>query len=117
MTILVGSSNLHRTQAVAEVEVRKYAELVQGAAYSSVGDYSTAQSALQTALQADQRAKPPIRLAADTPSVACYPSTVSPPCPSADNAQEITLIVRSTNTSGQPDGRVRAQITVAKRPS
>jgi prepilin-type N-terminal cleavage/methylation domain-containing protein len=98
MAVLVKSSRLHQTQAVAEVEVRRYAELAEGA-YSSTGDYSAGTVGYSA----------PAGFTTAPPSVQCSPSGTPPACSGTGNIQLVTLSVSSTS------GGVAEHISVVMR--
>lgn len=96
------SAGLHRTQAVAELEVRRYAELVQAAPYSETG--YTASGVGYT-----PPADPRYSFTADNADVTCTDGDgiAVPACPA--KVEIVNVFVRST------DGRVTEKVQIVKR--
>lgn len=96
------SAGLHRTQAVAELEIRRYAELVQAAPYLDAG--YTAAGVGYTA-----PTTPPFAFTAEEPIMTCVDASASTvPCTGA-NVQIVTVAVHSD------DLRVDESLQVVKR--
>jgi len=100
MAISVKASSLHRTQAVAELEVRRYAELVDSAAWDQNSNYSTPSGVPTTPAKAA-----PYNLVSVAPTViACSPS-----CGASAQTQTVQVEV------GSADGKVQESVQIVKR--
>jgi len=122
MATAAQSAGLHRTQAVAELEVRRYAEIVESGGWSvtaSSGTYSVTAVAVPTS----QAQTAPYSLTADPASVKCVnrsslaervPSSGSP-CDAATEIQKLTLTVHSPGASPSAQ-RVRESVEIVKVP-
>jgi prepilin-type N-terminal cleavage/methylation domain-containing protein len=104
MGTAASSAGLHRTQAVAELEVRRYAELIQAAGYVDAG--YTASGVGYTA-----PTTPPFAFTPAEPSMTCVDTAATTvPCAGA-KVQIVTVSVHSD------DLRVDESLQVVKRKS
>jgi prepilin-type N-terminal cleavage/methylation domain-containing protein len=114
MATTTASAAVHRTQAVAELELRRYAELVDAEPFSASGLYTRVE-------ETDPSRSNPgvvgftVLNSAVFPYVAVAPSCVGASsgvtCTTADRTQIVTIGVQST------DGRVDEEIQIVKRAS
>ena len=102
MATTVLSSGRHRAQAVAEVEVRRYAELVTAATWDPAGGYS----ASGVGYVVGPAGSAPYSLVSDAPVTSCSPVA----CGSVGvQIQTITVAVHSA------DGEVQEPVQLVKR--
>ena len=111
MATTSASASLHRTQAVAELELRRYAELVDAEPYSSSGYTRVAESDPSKAnagvVGFDVLNSTVFPFLPVAPS--CASASTGAPCASSDRTQIVTIGVRTS------DGRVDETIQIVKR--
>ena len=113
MATTAASAGLHRAQAVVELELRRYAELVDAEPFSA-GGYTRVAESDDAPRSADGRVGFDALNTARFPFVAVAPTCVSAaspttPCGAAVRTQVVTIGIQT------PDGRVDETIQIVKR--